>query len=342
MRLPPHPAFLILVSALILLASWSLPVEAQDPTVHAVLLYSPACPHCRKLISEDLVLLAEKYGEQLQIAGVDTTQPEGHALYQDAVERFSIPDERRCVPTLIIGDIVLVGSLEIPQQLPGQVEKYLAQGDLDWPDIPGLAEALAATKPTPTATIAQPTTTASSAQLELTITSAQSTPTATFLQTSPTTAQTTPSLSPAAIKAAPTATPARTILKVTEGRPPDWRANLARDPAGNALAIVVLIGMVLVVGYVLVTWPNTASEPAAWRSWAIPLLSLFGLGVAGYLAYVETQQVAAVCGPVGDCNTVQQSAYTRLLGLIPVGVLGVAAIWRFCSHGLRGGSDMDN
>jgi uncharacterized membrane protein len=45
--------------------------------------------------------------------------------------------------------------------------------------------------------------------------------------------------------------------------------------------------------------------------------------VAGYLAYVETAQVDAVCGPVGDCNTVQQSQYARLFGVLPIGVLGL-------------------
>jgi uncharacterized membrane protein len=50
---------------------------------------------------------------------------------------------------------------------------------------------------------------------------------------------------------------------------------------------------------------------------------LIGCGVAAYMAYVETTQVSAVCGPVGDCNTVQQSAYARLFGVLPIGVLGV-------------------
>ena len=51
---------------------------------------------------------------------------------------------------------------------------------------------------------------------------------------------------------------------------------------------------------------------------------MVGFGVAGYLAYVEVVQVAAVCGPVGDCNTVQQSEYARLFGILPVGVMGLA------------------
>jgi uncharacterized membrane protein len=33
--------------------------------------------------------------------------------------------------------------------------------------------------------------------------------------------------------------------------------------------------------------------------------------------------VAAVCGPVGDCNAVQSSPYARLFGVLPIGVLGV-------------------
>jgi uncharacterized membrane protein len=45
--------------------------------------------------------------------------------------------------------------------------------------------------------------------------------------------------------------------------------------------------------------------------------------VAGYLAYVETAQVEAVCGPVGDCNTVQQSEYAQLFGVLSIGMLGL-------------------
>lgn len=60
-----------------------------------------------------------------------------------------------------------------------------------------------------------------------------------------------------------------------------------------------------------------------WQSWAIPLLALAGLGVAGYLTYVETQMVAAICGPVGDCNAVQSSAYALMFGVLPVALLGL-------------------
>jgi uncharacterized membrane protein len=62
--------------------------------------------------------------------------------------------------------------------------------------------------------------------------------------------------------------------------------------------------------------------PAYAASWLIPLLSVVGLGVSIYLAYVEVSQVEAVCGPVGHCNIVQASPYASILG-IPIAILGL-------------------
>jgi uncharacterized membrane protein len=113
-------------------------------------------------------------------------------------------------------------------------------------------------------------------------------------------------------------------LIVTDDRSLGLLEKLARDPLGNTLAIAVLIGMVLVVGRVLMALLRAENAPqSTWQPWAIPALSLLGLGVAAYLAYVETAQVAAVCGPVGDCNTVQQSEYALLFGVLPVGMFGL-------------------
>ena len=59
-----------------------------------------------------------------------------------------------------------------------------------------------------------------------------------------------------------------------------------------------------------------------WRDWLIPILCVIGLGVACYLSYVEITFSQAICGPVGDCNSVQTSSYARLWGVLPIGVLG--------------------
>ncbi len=104
----------------------------------------------------------------------------------------------------------------------------------------------------------------------------------------------------------------------------NWLDTFARDPAGNTLSVLVLIGMFASIVWAVTLFKKTDGIflKENW-AWIVPLLCAVGFGVAGYLTYVETTQVTAVCGPVGDCNTVQQSEYARLFGVLPIGVLGV-------------------
>jgi len=223
------------------------PVWADTPAARAVLFYSPTCGHCHQVITEDLPPLFEKYGEQLQIVGVDVTQPGGQALYQAAVQRFGISQDRLGVPTLIVGDVVLVGSLEIPQELPGLIEKFLAQGGVDWPDIPGLSEALAAAQPSPSPTAVPLTPTATAA--------VTTTPTA----ARPTSAVATTSAA-AAVPSSPPSTPTVSVSGLIVGAEPpsDLRTRLARDPLGNSLAIAVLIGVIFSVGWAAAAFRRAA------------------------------------------------------------------------------------
>ena len=59
-----------------------------------------------------------------------------------------------------------------------------------------------------------------------------------------------------------------------------------------------------------------------WLDFAIPVLSILGLGASIYLTYVEFTHTRALCGPVGDCNAVQSSPYAKLFGIIPIGLAG--------------------
>ena len=272
---------ILLVLLLALLAA--TPGAAQEPRVRAVLFYSPSCPHCLQLIQNDLPPLLEKYGAQLEILAIDMTQPAGQELYISAIERFAIPEERRGVPAMIIGEVVLVGRYEIPEQFPGLVEAALAAGGLDYPDIPGLQDLLD--------------------QMQ-----AEATPAATA--------------APAAVETAsalPSPTP------IPDQGPPPTASILQRDPAGLTLAVIVLLALL-------------ASLPVAWWAYRqarastavpgkirylFPALAVAGSLVALYMLSVETSGALAVCGPIGDCNAVQQSAYARLFGFVPIAALGL-------------------
>jgi uncharacterized membrane protein len=113
-----------------------------------------------------------------------------------------------------------------------------------------------------------------------------------------------------------------------ESTAPGWLQRIQdrflRDAVGNSLAVIVLISMLIslaLVAYKFVMGDQGSARP--WPGWVIPVLALLGMGVAIYLTFVETTKSSAFCGPIGDCNSVQQSPYARLFGVLPVGILGL-------------------
>ncbi|MBE9473258.1 MAG: vitamin K epoxide reductase family protein [Chloroflexi bacterium] len=112
-----------------------------------------------------------------------------------------------------------------------------------------------------------------------------------------------------------------------------------QDKTGNSISTLVLIGMIFSVVFAGVLVLHSNHVLNQWPNWAILILLVIGLAVAIYMGYVEVTRVEAVCGPVGDCNTVQQSPYASLFGLIPIGLLGVLGylvigiVWLFSIMG---------
>ncbi|MGD2216037.1 MAG: hypothetical protein PVJ64_04750, partial [Gemmatimonadales bacterium] len=138
---------------------------AQGPVVRAVLFFSPTCPHCHEVINEDLPGIFNRFGGmpsiyfdttvarervafydvsngQVEILLIDASKWAGNVVFQEATRRFHI--ESTGVPRLIVGDSVLIGSRDIPRELPLLIEEALAGDGIDWPDIDGLQIALAA------------------------------------------------------------------------------------------------------------------------------------------------------------------------------------------------------
>jgi uncharacterized membrane protein len=287
---------------------------AQEAVVHAVLFYSPVCPHCEKVIAEDLPPLTAKYGSKLDIAAVDVTKEQGRALYLAAVDYFHLTEPRLGVPTLVVGTEVMVGEVEIPARFPGLVADGLAAGGTGWPPVPQVRQALAAQGILRGQPSADEATAAASA-----------TPAGRGSTTQP--GGTAPHDPAAADSArAPSSTGDHPTgigaLADSMARKSPWE-RFRLDPVANGIAVLVLLGMLGVlaaaVRAVAVRAPSALSLPTQ----AIPVLGTIGLAVASYLTVVEVTGSQAVCGPVGDCNAVQQSAYAIFLG-VPVGVWGVA------------------
>ncbi len=248
----------------LLLGAMQVRVEAQTPQVRLVFFTSPACGFCAQVKAQDLPPLENQYGEQLKILEIDTSTEAGQQLFQETLELYNVPAERRGVPMMVVGKRVLVGAGEIPAQLPGLVAHHLEAGGLDWPALPGLEEM----------TVAE-TDSAEAGGLAV------------------------------------------------------WGTRFRQDLPGNYVSLTLLMGM-LALAAVLARarpWQRTLSRRVSF--WLKVGITLVGLGVALYLTYGETTPEELVCGPIGQCNVVQQSELAMLFGFLPMalfGALGYLAI----------------
>lgn len=269
----PAPKKLILLVIGIFFSS--LAFTQSLPVVNALLFYSPTCSHCHKVINEDLPHLTEKYGGQLVILGINIATEEGSTLFWEVLEFLEIKPEDAAVPFLLVGETILIGSEDIPGQLPTIVEQSLPQGGIDWSQIPAVQDFLKAQG------ILAP-----QDQIE-------------------------PKPNHANLEAA-----------VQSFESLSFYDRFRQDTIGNSLSVLMLIwiAFVLIRSVLVFTKPLT---PKPWPGWATPLLVAAGVSVALYLSFVEVTDTQAVCGPVGDCNTVQQSEYAFLFGILPVGLLGL-------------------
>jgi uncharacterized membrane protein len=268
--------FLVPLLLLFLLAGSPIAagLAANAPVVHAVLFWMDGCAHCHHVIDNVLPPLQAGYGEQLEIRLIEIRSAEELDQLYELAGAIGLRRDTTGVPLMLVGDAVLVGSVQIPAELPGLVKRHLLAGGVDFPSLPEL-------------TVFMP-------ELE----SALMTPL------------------PAPAATAPAS---------------------AEEVSGFVLAVAILGAMVLAVLYAAINLVTARRgrrllPRLVWLERALPALAIAGLAVAAYLAYVETQSVAAICGPVGDCNAVQTSEYAYLAG-IPIGVLGLAgylailAVW---------------
>ncbi|HHX65085.1 MAG TPA: hypothetical protein GX702_09385 [Chloroflexi bacterium] len=120
----------------IMLALLVLPIGRvnAEGAVHVLYFYSPDCPACRQTQSDTLAPLEEEFGERLIIDRRNVQEPEQYELFMAMEERYDI--SAGTIPTLYIGEDVMVGTHEIGDTLRERIEHYLARGGVDLPDLP--------------------------------------------------------------------------------------------------------------------------------------------------------------------------------------------------------------
>lgn len=286
--------------------------------VVAVLFYTPTCPYCHIVIEDHLPRIQAQFGDQLEVLMVNVHVQAGSVIYHQACAALDAGGRCQGVPLMAIGDRLLMGAQEIPNQMPAIVAGLLTRGGVSLPAFPEMPALYASWQAS----------------------GGRSAAISTFV--------TTPSVFDR-LAADPEGNAAAVvvlvglvvslIIVIAVGLRGTW----ARFAYYQAALLGVAVAALLVAGSlalnaatddpfaVFSAWGVLALAVAsvvvmtrpAWRGrFGLPLVALTGLGVAVYLSYVETGSAQAACGLIGNCNAVQQSAYSRVLG-VPVGVLGV-------------------
>ena len=312
-------AILLIVVLILLLGLGLNTAAAQEelPKVHVIFFYLPSCLACDYVIAEDLQPLIDMYGEQLVIVQIDISVDSGRRLFADVLENLDRPTNQATVPFLLIGSFSLDSPFQIQEELPILVAAGAGNQGIAWPDDPALliylenegyldADGMDIT-PTPD-------------------------PQAIAAEQGQDTVEPTPTEEAAAISteeataAEPTPEPTSSVTILDESSGGELFGSYAerfnRDPLANGIAVGVLLFLIGVVVYIGVKFMQ-AAELKPWPNWVLVVLLVAGIAIAGYLASIEVSGEAAICGPVGDCNAVQQSQYATLFGFLPVAVLGL-------------------
>ncbi|HZJ47923.1 MAG TPA: vitamin K epoxide reductase family protein [Acidimicrobiia bacterium] len=290
--------FFLLVAASVLTAVPALAqtTDTADPVVRTVLFFSPTCPHCEAVINEHLPGIFEQYGGKPDLFFDDTLPAEEVAFYEmtnGTLAILLVDVDTDAGAKLYLADFERIPTADEQRGVPRlTVEDRFYVGDLDIPaELPGIIEeGLAA------GGIAWPAIPGIEDAIAAVPGMAEGNQ---------------------PIAGQGTNDPSAELPAAGDESVGD---RLSRDPLGNGLAIVVLLAMVISLVAVPVMIRQGRLGPGP--SWVVPVLSVVGIGVSIYLGIVETQGVEAVCGPVGDCNTVQQSQYATIFG-IHIGILGI-------------------
>lgn len=336
---------LFAILAILIFSTGIIPAFAQElPTVNVLLFFDPNCPHCDMVKNEVLPPLVEQYGSQLNIQSVDISTESGYYLFRAIVTELALTDRPLGVPLMLVGEHVLIGSQQIPDELPGIIEAGLAAGGVEWPTgSPTLTQALTDNgliDPTTGAAATQADVadqTDAAASDEITPTEAEAVSPETSAEDNTPTEEAEPA--PTEIEAeAASASPTEAAVAVVDSgessspfasgfQDPDgpnfaqFGERFQQDPVANTIAVVVLASMIALVVWIGIQFMQ-ASTPKVWPDFILPILLVIGLGIAIYLATVEVSGNEAICGPVGDCNAVQSSKYAKVFG-IPVAILGI-------------------
>jgi cytochrome c biogenesis protein CcdA len=131
----------------------SLPEETEPPVegaVHGLYFYANDCSHCIVTLEEVIEPMKAEMGPYLDLRLLEIGLPEYYEALLAVELKYDITGSDRGLPTLVLGDIVLVGETEVRESFPDLVAAALEAGGVPFPEIPGVdPESLVSVAPEP-------------------------------------------------------------------------------------------------------------------------------------------------------------------------------------------------
>ncbi len=118
-----------------------LPPEGEttlEGAVHALYFYANDCSHCIATLEEVLNPLEADLGAYLDLRLLEIGVPEYYEALLAVEDYYEITGSDRGLPTLVIGDTVLIGETMVRDLFPDLVEAGLEAGGVPFSEIPGI------------------------------------------------------------------------------------------------------------------------------------------------------------------------------------------------------------
>ena len=117
-------------------------VEAVEGAVHAYYFYSNDCPHCMAILEDTLTPLMNEHGGLLDLRLLEIGNPDYYEAMLSVEAFFKVPVSKRSIPTLVVGDQIMIGEDEIREKFPGLLTAGLNAGGINFPEIERINPAL--------------------------------------------------------------------------------------------------------------------------------------------------------------------------------------------------------
>ena len=126
---PPDP--IVLPTAI----SPDLPCNPE--AVHAVYFYRTDCPHCNTTLDEVIYPLEAELGADLDIRLANIDYAVNYELFIQFQEYFNISADERGIPTLVVGETILIGEDAIRTDVRSLALNGIEAGGIEWTAVEG-------------------------------------------------------------------------------------------------------------------------------------------------------------------------------------------------------------